>query len=78
MRRGLFVLGGALAGLIYQRVVGCGTGTCVITSSPYVATLYGALVGFLASGGVTRPRSARGAPEAPALGPSTLAPRDPR
>lgn len=46
----LFTLGGAAAGLAYQRLVGCRTGTCVLTSNPYIATLYGALVGLLSSG----------------------------
>lgn len=54
LRTALFVLGGALAGLVYQRLVGCGTGTCIITSSPYVATAYGAIVGYFASGGARR------------------------
>ena len=35
----LFVLGGAAVGLLYQRVVGCRTGTCPITSNPYIATV---------------------------------------
>ena len=52
LRMILFVLGGAAVGLAYQRLVGCRTGTCPITSNPYVATIYGAIVGYLASGGV--------------------------
>jgi hypothetical protein len=48
----LFVLGGAAVGFAYQRLVGCRTGTCVITSNPYVATLYGAVMGYLVSGGI--------------------------
>ena len=48
----LFVLGGATAGFLYQRFVGCRTGACVLTSNPYVATLYGALMGYLVSGGL--------------------------
>lgn len=48
----LFVIGGAVAGLAYQRVIGCRTGACPITSNPYVASLYGAIIGYLASGGV--------------------------
>ncbi len=41
------VLTGALVGLLYQHFVGCHTGACPITSSPFVSTLYGALLGFL-------------------------------
>jgi hypothetical protein len=41
------VLIGALLGYLYYRYVGCITGTCVITSRPLNATLYGALIGGL-------------------------------
>lgn len=40
------VVGGAL-GFVYQRVVGCSTGTCPLTSNPWVATIYGMVMGAL-------------------------------
>lgn len=46
----LFVAGGALTGLAYQKVIGCRTGTCPITSNPYISTLYGAVMGYFVSG----------------------------
>jgi hypothetical protein len=48
----LFVVSGAVLGFAYQRVMGCRTGTCPITSNPYIATVYGAVMGYLLSGGV--------------------------
>lgn len=41
------VLIGAIAGYLYYRYVGCITGTCVLTSKPLNATLYGSLLGGL-------------------------------
>jgi Family of unknown function (DUF6132) len=48
----LFVLGGAALGFGYQRLIGCRSGMCAITSNPYIATLYGAVMGYLVSGGL--------------------------
>lgn len=50
MRAALFVVIGAVLGLAYQRVIGCRTGTCPITSNPWIATVYGAVMGLLLSG----------------------------
>jgi hypothetical protein len=43
----LFVLLGSASGYAYYRVVGCRSGACLITSNPYIATLYGALLAYL-------------------------------
>jgi len=36
---------GALAGFLYWKFVGCTSGTCPITSSPFMSTLWGILLG---------------------------------
>jgi len=42
------VLGGA-SGYAYYRFVGCRTGTCPITSNPWISTIYGAVLGAMLS-----------------------------
>jgi len=42
------VIGGGL-GFLYQKKVGCKSGTCPITSNPYISTVYGAVMGILVS-----------------------------
>jgi hypothetical protein len=41
---------GAAGGFAYYHFVGCSTGTCPITSNPYISTGYGALLGFVLAG----------------------------
>ncbi len=36
---------GALGGFLYYNYVGCVTGSCAITSNPWLSTGYGALIG---------------------------------
>lgn len=36
---------GAVAGYLYWRFVGCSSGGCAITSSPFMSTLWGLLMG---------------------------------
>ncbi|HWQ98617.1 MAG TPA: DUF6132 family protein [Clostridia bacterium] len=38
---------GAAAGFLYYRLVGCASGTCPITSNPYISTVYGGVLGTL-------------------------------
>ena len=37
---------GALAGFSYYYFVGCASGTCAITSSPYMSTFWGGMMGY--------------------------------
>jgi len=47
MLRIIGILVGAAGGYLYYFFVGCASGTCPITSNPYISVLYGALMGFL-------------------------------
>jgi hypothetical protein len=38
---------GAIAGYAYYYYIGCLSGTCPITSNPYISTLYGTVIGAL-------------------------------
>jgi phage shock protein E len=38
---------GALAGYAYYYFIGCTSGTCPITSNPWISTVYGAAMGGL-------------------------------
>lgn len=40
---------GAAVGYLYYYFVGCATGTCPITSNPFMSVLYGAAMGALIS-----------------------------
>ena len=42
---------GGVAGLAFYKLVGCSTGTCPLTSNPYVSSIYGALMGVLIASG---------------------------
>ena len=40
---------GAVGGFLYYYLVGCQSGTCPITSNPYISIAYGARMGYLIS-----------------------------
>lgn len=42
-------LGGGVLGYGLYRFVGCSTGTCPITSNPWISTIYGIITGLVIS-----------------------------
>jgi len=38
---------GALLGFAYYYFIGCNSGSCAITSNPYISTIYGGVIGLL-------------------------------
>ena len=38
---------GAILGFGYYSYIGCASGTCAITSNPYISTAYGAMMGLV-------------------------------
>jgi hypothetical protein len=38
---------GGIGGFAYYHFVGCSSGTCQITSNPYISIIYGKLMGYL-------------------------------
>ena len=38
---------GAILGFAYYYYIGCASGTCAITSNPYISTAYGAMIGLI-------------------------------
>ncbi|MBM4172116.1 MAG: YtxH domain-containing protein [Ignavibacteria bacterium] len=47
IKKVLPVLGGAVLGYAYFYFVGCYSGTCPITSNPYISTFYGGLIALI-------------------------------
>jgi hypothetical protein len=43
----LFAFAGAFLGFGYYYFIGCQSGTCPITSNPYISTAYGTVFGLL-------------------------------
>ena len=44
------VLIGGLIGFANYRFIGCATGTCPLTSNPWISTLFGMFIGGLIAG----------------------------
>jgi len=49
LKRVLPVVAGAALGFTYYYYIGCTSGSCAISSNPYISTIYGGLIGFLLS-----------------------------
>jgi hypothetical protein len=43
----LGMLIGALGGYLYYFYIGCNSGSCPITSNPYMSVLWGTIIGYL-------------------------------
>lgn len=41
------VIVGMTGGYLYYYFVGCNSGTCPITSNPYISVIYGGVMGYL-------------------------------
>ena len=46
-KMGIGIVLGGVIGFAYYYFIGCKSGTCAITSSPVISTLYGVLLGVL-------------------------------
>lgn len=55
------ILGGFL-GWLYWYKVGCVSGTCMIWANPWIATSYGALLGFFVAGLIPVKKKQQGTP----------------
>lgn len=38
---------GAIGGYAYYYFIGCASGTCPLTSNPYISVIFGAVLGYL-------------------------------
>jgi hypothetical protein len=44
------IMAGGLLGFLYYYFIGCETGTCMISSNPFISVPYGSLLGFFSAG----------------------------
>lgn len=53
-RIGLGLLVGGSLGFLYQKLIGCRTGTCPLTATPLRAIVYGGVMGLIWAFGRTK------------------------
>ena len=41
------LVAGAIGGYAYYYFIGCNTGSCPLTSNPYISVIFGAVIGYL-------------------------------
>lgn len=41
------IITGGVAGYLYYFYIGCSSGTCPISSNPYISIVYGSVMGYL-------------------------------
>lgn len=46
------VLAGGGIGFGYYKFIGCSSGTCPLTSNPYISTIYGMVLGAMIAGNI--------------------------
>jgi membrane protein DedA with SNARE-associated domain len=47
VKRILPIIAGGILGYTYYYFIGCNNGSCAISSSPYISTVYGFVAGFI-------------------------------
>ena len=47
IKTSIFAISGAILGFLYYKFIGCHSGSCAITSNPWVSTAYGMIFGIL-------------------------------
>jgi hypothetical protein len=59
----LLAFAGGTAGFAYYYFIGCVSGSCPITSNPYISTAYGAIVGVILTLGKSEKKKTETSPQ---------------
>ncbi|HZK21801.1 MAG TPA: rhodanese-like domain-containing protein [Oscillospiraceae bacterium] len=55
------IIGGLVGYFVFYKLIGCSGGSCVITSNPYISTIYGVVAGLLFSSIIALPKESNDA-----------------